>query len=141
MGKIEYIDEPTLEEQPYFFEFKKYEIVGEHPTWPKLTYDPFPDAGMHDVVRREIIGRQMIFRAKLKVSDPVMAMDFRPGKALDYGGHRFAVEESKIDFEARSNGSSGGAVIEVMGSEFLTPIEPIENIRRLREMLAASNPK
>jgi hypothetical protein len=141
VDKIEYIGEPTLEEQPYFFEFKKYEIVGDHPTWPKLTYDPFPDANMEDVVRREIIGRQLIFRAKLKVTDPGMAMNIRPGKALDYQGHRFAIEESTIDFEGRPDDASDGAIVDVVGSEFLTPIEPLENIRRLRETLAASNPK
>jgi hypothetical protein len=138
---IEFIGEPTMEERPYFFEFKKCELVGHHPMWPKLTYDPFPDAGMDDVVRREIIGRELIFRAKLKIADIVKATEIRPGKALNYGPHKFAVIESTINFEPRPNNSSEGAIVDVVGSEFLTPIEPLENMRRLREMLAASNPK
>jgi hypothetical protein len=141
VDKIKYISEPKLEEQPYFFEFKKYMVVGEHPTWPRLTYDPFPNAGMEDVVRREIIGRQIIFRAKMEISDPVVAMEIRPGKALNYGEHKFAVEESTIDFEPRPNNSSNGAIVDVVGSEFLTLTEPTEIIGRWRGMLAASNPE
>ena len=131
MDAIKYISEPKLEEQPYFFEVKKYMVVGEHPTWPRLTYDPFPDADMEDVVRREIIGRQIIFRAKMEISDSLVAMEIRPGKALNYGEHKFAVEESTID----------GAIVDVVGSEFVSLTEPTEIIGRWRGMLAASNPK
>lgn len=71
--------------------------------------------------------------AKLKFDDLRSAMEMRPGKALDYQGHKFAVESSEIEF------ISNGAIADIVGSEFLTAIEPIKVLAKLRETLAASN--
>src|ERR1035441_10425091 len=89
--------EAKTEEQPYFFEFEKHEAIGEHPTMAKLTYDPFPDAKTEDVVRREIIGRKLVLYVKLESDDFLSATQIHPGKALDYQGHKFAVESSVIN--------------------------------------------
>jgi len=133
--------EAKTEEQPYFYEFKKYEVVGHHPTMANLNYDPFPEANMGDVVRREIIGRQSILHAKLKCDDGVQAMQIRPGYAVEYQGHKFAVESSEIDFESDSQSCTAGARIDVVASEFLTEIEPMKVLARLREMWSTSNSK
>jgi hypothetical protein len=127
------IIEAKTEERPYFFDFKKYEIMGDHPTWAKLTYDPYPDASMEDVVRTEIISRELVLTAKLKVEDVESRMGIRPGIALEYQGNKFAIKESHF--------SLGSPIVEVEGSCFLTSCEPTEALARLREMLAASNPK
>jgi hypothetical protein len=123
--------EATTEERPYFFDFKKHQVMGDHPTWAKLTYDPFPNASMEDVVRTEIISTELILTAKLEVKDS--AIDIRPGTLLPYKGHTFSVTESSYNF--------GSPIVEVEGSCFLTPCEPTEALARLRAMLAASNPK
>jgi hypothetical protein len=127
------IIEAKTEERPYFFDFKKYEIMGDHPTWAKVTYDPYPDSSMEDVVRSEIISRELVLTAKLKVEDVESRMGIRPGIALEYQGNKFAVKESHF--------SLGSPIVEIEGSCFLTPCEPTEALARLREMLAASNPK
>ncbi|MGA2178685.1 MAG: hypothetical protein ABSH15_03780 [Verrucomicrobiota bacterium] len=123
--------EAEMKEQPYFYEFKKSEIVRPHPTMANLTYDPYPGANMEDVVRKEIIGRELILRAKVKLENPSFDA-MRPGIALDFQGHKFTVIESNFDFETN--------IVEVIGSKFLTPIEPMEHLKRLRQTLAASNP-
>ena len=123
--------EATTEERPYFFDFKKSEIMGAHPSWAKLTYDPFPDASMDDVVRTEIISRELILKAKLEVKDVEMRMKVR-GMALQYEGHTFVVTKGHF--------SLNSPVVEVEGSCFLTPCEPAKTLAMLRETLAASNP-
>jgi len=123
--------EATTEERPYFFDFKKNQIMGDHPTWAKLTYDPFPNASMEDVVRTEIISTELILTAKLEVKDS--AIDIHPGTSIPYQGHEFSVKESSFTF--------GSPIVEVEASYFLTPCEPAEALAKLRAMLAASNPK
>ena len=125
----------------YFFEFEKHEAIGEHPTMAKLTYDPFPDAKMEDVVRREIIGRKLVLYVKLESDDFLSATQIRPGNALDYQGHKFAVESSVINSKPNPDGATVGAIVDVVGSEFLTEIEPMKVLAKLREIWAASNPK
>jgi hypothetical protein len=127
------IIEAKTEERPYFFDFKKYEIMGDHPTWAKLTYDPYPDASMEDVVRTEIISTEKILTAKLEIKDVETKTKMRSGIALDYQGNKYAVR--------KSSWSLNSPVVEVEGSCFLTPCEPMEVLARLRKMLAASNPK
>jgi hypothetical protein len=123
--------EAKTEERPYFYEFPKYMIMGDHPTWAILTYDPYPNAGMNDVVRREILGRELVLTAKLKLEN--RAVDIHPGIALEYQGHEFTVKESVEHLQ--------DDIVEVIGSHFLSLIEPVEAIAKLREILAASNPK
>jgi len=96
-----------------------------------LTYDPYPNAGMNDVVRREILGRELVLTAKLKLEN--RAVDIHPGIALEYQGHEFTVKESVEHLQ--------DDIVEVIGSHFLSLIEPVEAIAKLREILAASNPK
>jgi hypothetical protein len=124
--------EAKTEERPYFFDFKKYEIMGHHPTWAKLTYDPYPDAQADDVVRREIISREKVLKAKLEIKDLETKMKMRPGTALEYGGDKFAITNSRISFDS--------PIVEVEGQCFLTPCEPMAVLAKLRESLAASNP-
>jgi hypothetical protein len=131
--------EAKTEERPYFFEFKKWQIMGDHPTWAKLTYDPYPNAKPEDVVRREIIGRELVLTAKLKLENT--AIDISPGVALNFDGHKFAVKSATTHFLGNPDGSSAGHIIDVIGSHFLSLIEPVDAIEKFREALAASNPQ
>lgn len=118
------------EERPRYFEFKKSHFIGAHPTMATLDYDPFPEAKSGDVVRREIIGRELVLVAKLKA--PPSAI--RLGIALELDGHRFALKAvtEHIDVEG------GESIFEVEGIEPLTPCEePLEVLARLRRAFAA----
>jgi hypothetical protein len=130
--------EAETEEIPFYFEFKKWQIMGDHPTWAKLTYDPYPKASMEDVVRREIIGRELVLRAKLKLENS--EIDISPGIALDFQGKNFAVKSATTHYLANPDGSSAGCIIDVVGSHFLSLSEPVDVIAKFREILAASNP-
>jgi hypothetical protein len=123
------------EERPYFFDFKKYEVVGPHPTMDNLTYDPFPNAKMDDVVRSEILGRELMLYATLEFDDKIEATEIRPGMAVNYGENQFAVTSSEIRF------TESGATVEMEGSKFLSEIDPVKVLARWRKALAARTPK
>jgi len=127
------IIEPKTEKKPHFFEFKKRDIVSPHPTMANLTYDPYPDAEMDDVVRREIIGWELILHAKLKGN----VLDVRPDLVIEHDGHKFTVLESEWEINSDLNES----IAEIVGGEFITLDQPVDVLARLRRMLAADNPK
>ena len=117
------------EERPIYFEFTKNDIVGRHPTMANLGYDPYPEAKNNDIVRREIIGRELVLRAMLKGP----AGSLRLGIAFEHNGHKFALRkvEEHLDVEG------GDSTFEVEGTEPLRPIEPMKDLAKLRELLAS----
>ena len=119
-----------VEEHPHVTEFTKNDFLGHHPTMAALNYDPFPNAKMEDVVRKETVCRKLILDATLKVANPEL---FNLGISLVYQGHTFSITDV--------SGSIKSHVVKVKGTCFLTPPEPMKVLARLREMLAASNPK
>ncbi|MDB6108305.1 MAG: hypothetical protein JWR69_55 [Pedosphaera sp.] len=116
------------EERPFLHAFTKNDIVGSCPTMANLNYDPFPDNKPDDIVRRELIGRELLLHATLKGKDVV---NVRPGTALHHEGHAFMIKEAEIDFMDNTS--------KVEGSAFLTDCEPRQTLMKLREMFAASN--
>jgi hypothetical protein len=123
--------EAKTEECPFFFEFKKHEIVGHHPTMAILNYDPFPNAAMDDVVRTEIICTELVLRAKVKTKS---GFPLRLGIAIEFEGHKFAVKKATGNI----NTDTGESVVEVEGPAFLSPCEPIKALAQLRSMFAAT---
>jgi hypothetical protein len=128
MANIEVISERT-EERPFYHEFTKNDIVGFCPTMANLDYDPFPNNKLDDVVRKEIISRELLWYAKLKGD----VLPIRPGVVFERDGHRFAIIEAKINLTGRTS--------DVEGSEFLTPCEPIKVLERLRKFFAENRPQ
>lgn len=66
MSGLALIEEPKIEEVPRFFKFEKQHFTSQHPSYANLNYDPFPDKKYDDIVRTEIVGRDLVIRAKLK---------------------------------------------------------------------------
>jgi hypothetical protein len=126
--KIEVVKERT-KEQPFYSEIKKYEIVAPWQGMPDVTYDPFPDAQMEDVVRREIICRELLWFATLKGDDIAQV---NPSIMFVRGDKKFTVTSAEIRFDE--------GTCEVEGSMFLSKCEPRELIKRLRGIYAESNP-
>jgi hypothetical protein len=104
-------------ERPVYWEFTKNELVGHHPTMANLICDPFPTAKNDEVVRREIIGRELVLHAKL--TRP--ADSLRPGVTLAHNGHQFALKSVKEHIDTTNDES----LFEVDGSEMLTPLDPM----------------
>lgn len=90
-----------------------------------LEYDPFPDKQPNDVVRTEIICQQLFLKATLEGD----VVDIRPGIALNFEGHSFAITEATIQI----NTQGGDSKSEIEGMAFLTPCEPITVLTQLRE--------
>ena len=122
------------EERPFFFDFKKCDFVVHATTMANTNYDPFPDNDMEDFVRREIVCTELVLTAKLNSKD---ALPIRPGMAIEYEGHHFVVK--KVSEPVRGETSEESTVIEVEGSCFLTPCEPMKVLAQLRETYARSN--
>lgn len=119
-----------VEEHPHVIEFTKNDFLGYHPTMAALKHDPFPNAKMGDVVRKETLCKKLILSATLRVENPDL---FNLGISLVYQGHTFAITDV--------SGSIKSHVVKVKGTCFLTPPEATKVLARLREKLAASNPK
>ena len=129
MQKVTVVEART-EERPFFYEFKKWEVVGQHPTMANLNYDPFPDKQSEDVVRREILCTELVLYAKLQGED---VFHYRPGVAVTISGHTFAIKEAEIDI---SNNTC-----EIEGSEFQSECEPSKVLAQIRKTLATNNVK
>ncbi len=123
------IVEARVEERPHYFDFVKNDITGHHPSMANLTYDPFPDAKGGDVVRTEIIGRKLVLHAKIEGPFDAIKM----GAALNYEGHKFALEKITEHIDTESD----QCLFEVEGFAFTSLNEPIQVLKLLRESLAA----
>ncbi|HEX3889206.1 MAG TPA: hypothetical protein VHX90_00020 [Verrucomicrobiae bacterium] len=108
--------EPKTEERPHYYEFKKCEIMADHPTMAKLNYDPFPDAKMEDVVRTEIISRELILTAKLEIAGSE-SPSVR-GKSIEYNGNKFLITTCRWSLKS--------PIVEFEGKCFLTRCEPMK---------------
>jgi hypothetical protein len=116
----------TTEEVPHYFEFKKVDIMGYHPTMANLNYDPFPNANDNDTVRKEIIARKLVLRARLKAPAGFITMADR----IEYEGHSFLLNS------IQENCGEETDVFEIEGFTFLTPCDPMQALARLRTMWA-----
>lgn len=96
-----------------------------------LTYDPFPNAKNDDVVRTEIIARELVLHAKLK--GPFDSIKL--GTALNYQWYDFGL----VEVTEQINTESDECLFEVEGVAFLTPCDPLRTLSLLRDALAASN--
>src|SRR6266496_3755509 len=127
-NKVTILDAST-EEVPHYFDFRKADIMGRHPTMANLNYDPFPNAKNNDIVRTEVIARKLLLRANLKAPAGSITMADR----FDYQGHSFILDKIKEHLEEEP------AQYEIEGFVFLTPCDPMQVLARLRKTLAASD--
>jgi hypothetical protein len=118
--------EARTEERPVYFDFKKCDFVTHAVSMANLNYDPFPNNGLDDFVRRELVCEELVLTCKIKSDQPFR---IRPGETIDYEGHKFAITKSKPVEEEISKESG---LVEVEGSCFLTPCEPMKVLARLR---------
>lgn len=116
------------EEHDRYFEVRKNDIMGFHPTMANLDHDPFPNAKNDDIVRTTFMGRESVLYAKLKA--PVDAI--RLGVALEVDGHKFAL--TQVNEYSEPDGDQ--AIFDVEGSEWLTYIEPLRILAEIRNELA-----
>jgi hypothetical protein len=126
--------EAKTEERPVHFEFKKCDFVTHAVLMANLNYDPFPNNGLEDVVRREIVCTELVLTAKIKSKD---ASSICPGTAIEYEGHKFVIKNASDPIPGDMPGES--TVIVVEGSCFLTPCEPMKVLAQLRETYARSS--
>jgi hypothetical protein len=117
------------EERDRYFDVRKNAIVGFHPQWENLDFDPFPDAQYDDVVHRAFMGRELVLYAKLKA--PFDAINLHTPLVLN--GHTFFMNEVSFQFEANAENNLG--TFDVEGSEWLTYTEPIKIIAEMRAKL------
>lgn len=117
------------EERDRYFDVLKNDIVGFHPQWENLDFDPFPDAQYNDVIHRAFMGRELVLYAKLKA--PFDTISLHTPLILD--GHKFFVDKMSFHFEANAENNLG--VFDVKGSEWLTFTEPQKIIAEMREKL------
>ena len=118
-------------ERAVYFDFTKNDIVGYHPTMANLNYDPFPTAKNDEVVRREIIGRELVLFAKIKGP----ADSLRPGVALAHKGHKFDLKKVQEQIDTTSDQST----FEVEGSQPLPLLDAMSVLAKLRRMFAEGN--
>ena len=127
MSKIEVISANT-EERPHYVEFTKGDFVGFNPTMVNLDYDPFPTNNLNDVVRTEIIARELVLHAKLKGD----VLEIRPGVAVSIEGRNFPVTRSEMQIDTQGENSTA----DIEGVAFLTPCDPLKVLAQLREALS-----
>ena len=120
--------EARTEERPVYFDFKKCDFVTHAVTMANLNYDPFPNNGMDDFVRRELVCRELVLTCKIESNQPI-----RPRQTVDYQGHEFVISRSQ---PIRGDASDQAMVFEVEGSCFLTPYEPMKVLAQLRDEYA-----
>jgi len=125
--------QPKIEERPFFFEFKKCDFVTHAVMMANLDYDPFPNHGMEDIVRREFVCTELVLTANLQGKD---ALSIRPGAAIEYEGHRFVIMNASGTKHGNTPEESS---VSVEGSCFLSPCEPMKVLAQLRETYAQSN--
>ena len=125
--------EARIEERPVYFEFKKCDFVTHAVSMANLNYDPFPNNDLDDFVRREMVCNELILICKIKSDQPFRIC---AGETIDYEGHKFAITKSK-PIERETSKESG--LVEVEGSCFLTPCEPMKVLARLREEYARAS--
>ena len=130
MGQPKLLEAKTRE-RPRYHDFKKADIMGHASTMDNLTYDPFPNAKNEDVVRREIIARELVLFAKFE--GPIDSLKI--GMTVNYGGHTFALQR----ITEHINTQSDICVMEVEGSCLTTQCQPVEVLAQLRKTLAAAN--
>ena len=128
MSKAYKILEAKTEERPVYFDFKKCDFVTHAVTMANLNYDPFPNSGMDDFVRRELICKELVLTCKMKSDQQVP-----PQGIIDYQGHEFVITRSMPIQEA---GAEDSSLFQVEGSCFLPPYEPIKVLARLRDEYA-----
>lgn len=115
------------EERPRYFNFTKQMFLGWHPTMPNLNYDPFPDAEMDDIVRTEIIGRELFLEATIQGDDGLLG----PGMAVRHEGRDFAIISAETNF--------GTGITKIEASVFLQLNEPVAILTKLREIYSTKN--
>jgi hypothetical protein len=125
---MEILSEETQEE-PMYFEFKKRDfLMSTRPGNAGLRYDPFPEAQLDDVVRKEIIGRKLVWHAKIKDG-----FDIRPGVIVERDGHKFAITMAEQSIDT--------GICEVTGEEHQGECQPVKTLQRLIAVYAVKNPK
>jgi len=118
----------TTEERDREFEVQKHDLVGFHPSMVNLDYDPFPRAGLDEVVARAPMGRELILHAKLK--GPVGSVSL--GMLLAVAGHKFAPTRVTEHIDTKKDECE----FDVEAAEWLAYTEPLKIIAELRRKLA-----
>ena len=120
--------EARTEEHPVYFDFKKCDFVTHALTMANLSHDPFPNSGLDDFVRRELVCKELVLTCKIKSDQQTP-----PQAIIDYQGHEFVITRSQPIQEA---GAEDSTLFEVEGSCFLSPNEPMKVLARLRDEYA-----
>jgi len=120
-------------ERLIYFDFKKCDFVTHASSMANLNYDPFPNNGLDDFVRREPVCKELVLTCKIKSDRPFR---IRPGETIDYEGHKFAITKSK---PVEGETSKASCLVEVEGSCFMNPCEPMKVLARLREEYARAS--
>ena len=116
------------EEHDRYFDVQKHDVLGFHPDMVDLLFDPFPDAKSDDVVHKALMGRELVIFARFKASPDAIHL----GMAIELNGHKFAVNQVKLHYEAESDQGT----FDVEASEWMSYIEPVKLIANLRKHLA-----
>ncbi len=120
--------EARTEERPVYFDFKKCDFMTHAVMMTNLKYDPFPNSGMDDFVRREMVCKELVLSCKIKSNQPI-----RPRETVDYQGHEFVITRSQ---PIQGDPAEHSTLFEVEGSCFLTPYEPMKVLAQLRDEYA-----
>jgi hypothetical protein len=111
------------EERPIHFDFTKNDFLGHSPPMVKLAYDPFPRASWDEVVRREIIGRELFVTAVLKADEVSLAL--RAGRVVALNRTEYLLKRT---IPRMSEGT-----VEIEGSRPLGRIDPEKTLTNLRK--------
>jgi hypothetical protein len=117
------------EERDRYFDVRKNDIIGFHPQWENLDFDPFPNAQNDDVVQRAFMGRELVLYAKLEAPFNTVGLH----TPLILNGHKFFMD--KVSFSFKANAENNLGTFDVEGSEWLTFTEPLKLIAEMRSKL------
>lgn len=130
MSELTHLKKPEIEEVPRFFDFKKRDFTKPFPQMENLNYDPFPNSKDDDIVRSEIIARDLVLRAKLKGSADALNL----GIALEYDGNKYALTEIR-----RQYSGNGECIFDIIGVAKTVGEEPMAVLSRLRWAMSATD--
>ncbi len=116
--------EARTEERPVYFDFKKCDFMTHAVTMANLTYDPFPNRGMDDFVRREMVCKEVVLTCMMKSNQPICARE-----TVNYQRHQFVITRSR---PIQGDTAQQSTLFEVEGSCFLSPYEPMKVLAQLR---------
>ncbi len=131
MGDFEIIS-AKVTECPILFDFKKQDIVGDLAGMPKVETDPFPDKGLDEVVRTEIIGHKLVLKATIKGN----MTGISPAALIPYDGRQFAIVHFEIQYGAQDDEHTA----EIEAECKLDRVEPLKALASLRAAFSGAPP-